>query len=203
MTRSRREIMTGLAEEYAAAKGQTYDATEYSGRNKAVSAFSGGKEANTVRSFNVLVDHLDVLKDATAALKNNNVRALNVIGNTIETEFGEPAPTNFDAVKSIVADELAKAVVGTGGALGDREAIAATINKANSPQALLGVISNYQKLATGQLSGLRKQYESTTGRKDFDRFLDSRTKSLFSKPASGSDTGVSGTSGPVKWEIVQ
>lgn len=214
MTRSRKEIITGLAEQYAALRGDTYDQTQFGGRNKTVQQFAGGPESRTVRSFNVLVSHLDVLKEAGAALQNGNVRALNALKNVFESEFGAPAPNTFDGVKAIVGDELVKAIVGSGGAgaLGDREEIKKTISNASSPKQLIDLINNYQHLAAGQLAGLRKQYEAGTQRKDFDkRFLDPRTRALFNTNTFGQGeniTGVSvedkpasGTSGKVRWSI--
>jgi len=189
MTQSQRQIMVGLAEQYAAAKGEEYDQTQFTARNKSVSAFSTGKQGDTVRSFNVLVSHLDVLKDAAVALNNGDKQAFNRVKNLVASATGSPAPTNFDAVKSIVADELNKAVIGGAGALGDREAIASSVQSANSPSQLMGVIQQYQHLAAGQLHGLRTQYESTTGRKDFDKFLDKRTKQFFGGDAGTDETG--------------
>jgi len=202
---SQRELYVSLAEQYAAARGEQYDQSQFAGRNKAVTNFSAGKEATTVKSFNVLVDHLDVLKDATDALGNGNIQAFNTIKNAIAAQSGEAAPTDFNGVKELVGDEIVKAVAGGAGALGDRDQIKATINGANSPQQLQSLITKYQKLAGSQLSGLRQQYESTTNRKDFNKFLNPRTKKLFDQPDDKSDQGggMSGTSGPVQWKVVQ
>jgi hypothetical protein len=189
MTRSRRETFVDLASQYAAARGDTYDQTQFNARNKAVSAFSTGKQGDTVRSFNVLVSHLDVLKDAADALNNKDQQAFNRVKNIIASATGNPAPTNFDSVKQIVADELTKAVTGSAGALGDRTEIANNVNSANSPAQLMGVIQQYQHLAAGQLHGLKVQYESSTGRKDFDKRLDKRTIQFFGSDAGTDDTG--------------
>jgi hypothetical protein len=53
--------------------------------------------------------------------------------------------------------------------LHDREEAAKTIDAANSPAQLKGVIKQYKELMKGQLDGLRKQYEATTGKSDFDK----------------------------------
>lgn len=196
MTRSRREIITDLASQYAAARGDTYDQTQYGARSKAVSSFTTGKQGDTVRAFNVLTDHLGTLKDAADALGNRDTQAFNRIANTVSSATGNPAPTNFDAVKAVVKDELNKAVLGGAGALGDRESIGATVDNASSPAQLAGVIDTYTKLAGGQLGGLRQQYESTTGRKDFDKFLNARTKKFFSGQSAGQDNGPSWSATP-------
>ena len=200
--------MTGLAEQYAAAKGEDYDQTQFPARKTKLSPTSlpSGSASNQI-SLTFLWDHLDVLKSATDALGNGDVRGFNALKNTIASATGSPAPTDFNGVKSIVADELVKAVLGGGaGALGDREKIDAAVRDANSPAQLNGVIKRYQSLATGQLGGLRKEYESTTGRKDFDRFLTDRTKQAFGKNKNDSDSGSASGGGvppPPKGFVVQ
>jgi len=148
-----------------------YDANQFQSRRKAESDFSTGKQGQAVKSFNVALSHLDVLQQASDALKNGNVRAFNQLSQTVATATGNPAPTDFNAIKHIVGDEIVKAVVGAGGGVADRENAAKTVDAANSPAQLAGVINRYKQLMKGQLDGLKKQYESTTGRTDFDKFL--------------------------------
>ena len=150
----------------------TYDATQYGNRSAAERQFTSGQLANSVRSFNVAQDHLSTLADLSTALKNNDIQAINRLSQFVAQQTGSPAPTNFDAAKRIVADEIVKAVIGGRGALGDRKAAEDTLNRANSPEQLMGVIDTYKKLINGQLGGLEKQYEVATGKKDFRaRFL--------------------------------
>lgn len=142
----------------------------------AVQAFTSGKLGNTVRSFNVLQSHLDTFSNMADALDNGNMQALNKISNAWAAQTGKAAPTNFEAIKHIVGDEIVKAVTGSAGALGDREAAAKTIASINSPAQLKGVIESYRELANGQLQGLRQQYQTSTGRNDFDRYLSDSAK---------------------------
>ena len=66
--------------------------------------------------------------------------------------------------------------MGSGGGVADREEAARTINAAQSPAQLKQVIDTYKQLMGGQLEGLRHQYEQSTGKTDFDRFLMEGTK---------------------------
>lgn len=145
-----------------------YQGVDYGTRQKAEKDFATGKQGNTVRSFNVALAHLDSLDQLADALNNKDSLAINKIGNYVATQTGSPAPTNFVAAKKIVADEIVKAIVGSGGGVQDREEAARSIDAANSPAQLKGVISTYKDLMRGQIGGLRQQYESTTGRNDFD-----------------------------------
>lgn len=141
--------------------------------------FASGKQGNAVRSFNVALSHLDTLSGLATALNNGDVQGINKLGNYLATQTGGAAPTNFNAVKHIVADEIVKAVVGSAGALGDREAAAKVIDSANSPEQLFGVIQQYKELMKGQLVGLRDQYQNITGRSDFEqRFLSSAARDV-------------------------
>ena len=124
--------------------------------------------------MNVAVDHLDTLDKAAKELNNGNIPLFNSIAQSYAKNTGQPAPTNFDALKSIVGSEVAKAVSGGASALGDREEIRREIDKANSPQQLAEVIKKYQQLMAGQLKGLKQTYESAD-LKDFDKKLLPRT----------------------------
>lgn len=155
-----------------------YSAKDFGTGQKAEKDFSTGKQGNAVRSFNVALSHLDTLDQLADAMHNGNTQLINKVGNIVATQTGKAAPVDFEAAKKIVADEIVKAIVGSGGGVGDREAAAKTINAANSPAQLKGVIGTYKDLMRGQLGGLRQQYETSTGRKDFDRFLSDSGKNV-------------------------
>ena len=153
-----------------------YRAGDVESSIKATKDFATGKNGNTVRSLNVAVNHLDTLGQLSDALNNNDINLFNKIGNTYAQQTGNPIPTNFNAAKKIVADEIVKGIVGSGGSVSDREEAANTINAANSPAQLKGVIDTYKQLLGGQLSGLKQQYETTTGKKDFNKFISPNTQ---------------------------
>lgn len=149
---------------------------DYNAAKSALNKFGSGKQGDTVRSFNVAYAHADVLGSLIEALGNGDVQALNSARQRYEEEFGSPAPTNFDAVKGIFADEVNKAAVGGAGALGDREELRANISRYGSPEQLQGAVDTYKSLIVGQLQGTQRQYEQATGRKDFERFLSPEVK---------------------------
>jgi hypothetical protein len=141
----------------------TYDAQQYKTKQGIETAFTAGLPARTLKSINVADDHLKVLNSTIGALQNGDVKLLNQLGNTISTQMGAPAPTDFNGVKTIVADELVKAILGGAGALGDRKAIQETVNSASSPEQLQSMIKRYQQLMDGQRTGLAEQYKSGGG----------------------------------------
>lgn len=155
----------------ATAQDLTKFAADYGKTVKSTSAFGSGKQGDLIRSFNVGISHLNTLDGLVDALGNGNVQLLNQAGNAFKQQTGSAAPTNFDAAKAIVGDEIIKAIVGGGGALADRENAQNQINRANSPAQLRGVIQTYKTLMAGQLRGLSKQYQDTTGLGDFNSRL--------------------------------
>lgn len=179
-----------------------YDAKEYASQAKAVKDFATGKQGNTVRSLNVAMDHLDTLGQLGDALKNGNMQAFNKLSQRIAAETGSPAPSNFDAAKKIVSDEVVKAIVGSGGGVSDREEAAKAFDKASSPAQLAGAINTAKKLMRGQLHGLEKQYKESTGRDDFsNRFLSDSARALDASggvplPGKGPSPG-GGTKAPL------
>jgi hypothetical protein len=148
-----------------------YNAADFKSNEAALKNFTSGKNGNTVRSLNVAVQHLDQLGGLATALNNGDMQGVNKIGNWWAKQTGGPAPTNFEAAKKVVADEIVKAIVGSGGGVADREEAANSISAAQSPQQLAGVINTYQGLMTGQLNGIRQQYKNATGRDDFENML--------------------------------
>lgn len=164
-----------------------YSAIDYNTGKKAEADFSTGKNGNTVRSLNVAISHLDTLGTLADALHTGNVQVFNKLSQAVSQQTGNPAPTNFDAAKKVVADEIVKAIVGSGGGVADREQASAAISRANSPAQLKGVIGTYQQLMTGQLHGLQQQYETNTKRKDFSRFLSAETQRVLTPVSAGND----------------
>jgi hypothetical protein len=170
-----------------------YDPSANAARYPTLLDFSKGPAGKQVQSFNTATNHLNLLAPLADALDNGDVRAVNTLGNAFSTQTGSSAPTNFDAAKQIVADEIVKAVTGYGGAESDRENLQKSLDKANSPEQLKGVITTFKGLMSGQLDSLQKKYEAGTGRDDFDRFLtDAAKKNADKSPQSspGSASGV-------------
>ena len=160
-------------------------AADFGKTGKSVKDFSTGQQGNMVRSFNVAISHLNTLDGLVDALGNGDTQVINKASQAFKQQFGSAAPTNFDAAKAIVGDEIVKAIVGGGGALADRENAQNQINRAESPEQLKSVIKTYKELMGGQLKGLKKQYEDTTGRKDFDTRLSDDTKTELGMGGAG------------------
>lgn len=149
----------------------SYDQRNYSAFAEGLKKFQSGKQGDAVRSFNVGLEHIDQLIELGRALNNGDVPKINELKNWWKKNTGNEAPTNFDGLKTIVGAEIVKAIVGAGGTGEERANAAKTVSGASSMAQLEGIARTYSTAMGAQLSGLQRQYEQSTGRKDFDRLL--------------------------------
>ena len=186
----RSPVLNNLIMQEVLRQNPDYRAQNYASSNKAQQAFATGTQGNTLRSVNVAISHMAILDDLAKAMNNGNVQLLNQVKNRWAQEFGSPLPTNFDAAKGIVGDEVVKAVIGSGGgALADRENAQNQYSNAKSPQQILQVNATNRRLLAGQLEGLKKQYQDTTFLKDFDQRLTPEAKAALETVGGGVKTG--------------
>jgi len=162
-----------------------YDATAYQTKQTARTAFATGKQGNIVRSLSVATNHLDQLAQAAHALAQGNLPAVNALVNAYARHTGNPSVTSFKAMTEVVGDEVAKAVIGSGGSESDREAIKEAFNPANSPRQIQGVITHFEGLMGGQLAGLRRQYQRATGLDDFNSFVSQLARQKLTATSRG------------------
>jgi hypothetical protein len=169
-------------------------------KTKASKDFSTGVAGNRVTAFNTAIDHLATMDKLSDALQNNDTKLINSLGNTVARQTGQPAPTNFDAAKQIVTAEVIKAVVASGGGVTERQEAERNFAAANSPAQLKGLIRTYKELLGGQLNSLGVQYESTTGKKDFESKLTPDAKAEFKAVRSkGEPTAAGAVDTKNKW----
>jgi len=169
------------------AKYPDFDSTAYANKLSSVKAFGGGgKQGQTLRSADVGIQHLGVLSNAIDALNNAPIPVWNRVANSVKQELGlSTAPTDFAAIKPIVADEINKFIIGAGGGVTDREQMQAAINAAQTPQALHSVVNHWIQLMGGQIHGLKQEYESNTRLSDFDQKLSKATRVALGMESTG------------------
>ena len=94
------------------------------------------------------------------ALNNGNMQVVNKVGNWYKAQTGNPAPTNFDAIKNIVGQEVVKAIVAGGGGVGEREEAAKTFSAKMSPVQLKEVMQHYRMVMGAQADNLMAQRDA-------------------------------------------
>lgn len=178
----RRQILTRAAQLAGAGGADTIvgNTQDYRAGMRAVSAFDSGLQGNQTRFINNTLGHLDLLSDYGKALNNGDIRTVNTLKQTIAKEFGSAAPTNFDTIKPLVANEIIKAIVNSGGGVTDRAEAQDTLAKASSWPQLAGAIQAYQHVFGTQLHGLGQQYQAATGRTDYaSKYLSPPAQRLY------------------------
>ena len=146
-----------------------YDARRYNASNRAEINFGTGQEGRSLRAIQVADNHLQTLAQLGDAMQNKNIRLVNQIRNFWKEQTGEELPAGFTAAKQVVAAEVVKAVAASGGGVTERLEAAKNIDKQSSPRELHRVIQTYRQLLAGQREGFKGQYESATGKTDFDK----------------------------------
>lgn len=90
-------------------------------------------------------DHLKMANGLVDALGTGNIVALNRLSLMWSQATGDPAPTDFETVKTSLEGEMARAFTGVGATQGEIASIGSIINKANSPQALKSALNYARK----------------------------------------------------------
>lgn len=143
----------------------------FSAQSKAMAKFTSGKWQENLIAANTALQHLDVLSQAAANLNTGDVQAVNGFVQAVATEFGRPEAVDFNSAKDVVADELVKAVIGTGGGVTDRDKAQQAFKSINSPAQMAGVINVQKGLLAGRLDSLHRAYVETAKGTDFPVFL--------------------------------
>jgi hypothetical protein len=149
-----REIYTtrkGAIGQQAAGSGDAQAA------RKADLYFTTGKGGQTLNAFNTAQTHLQILGQAAEALHNGNSTLLNGAANSFAKATGNPAPTNFDAVKNAVQGEIAKALTGNV-TVSEQAELQKDMNNASSPAQIQGIVQKYTALMQGKKNALHQQY---------------------------------------------
>jgi len=131
-----------------------FDATAFSTRKNANTAFTTGIQGRQLLAFGSAVKHLETLGGLIDALKNKDVVQLNRFNNIWEKQTGQSAVTNFEAAKGIVAKEIMKSIVTGGGGVEERQELSRLMDAAKSPEQLRGVVDTYYELMNAQKENL-------------------------------------------------
>jgi hypothetical protein len=144
--------------EEAARRGQTFNPNQFANKNKATLEFlptaPGGIQ---LRSFANVDQHLGMLQDLSDAMHKGDVNLINQARVAWQKATGQPAPTNFDAVKMLVSGELQKSMAVHGGGETERKDFLAPIQTANAPDVVAGAIRNYRGVLKVQKDNLLSQ----------------------------------------------
>lgn len=150
---------------------------------------AGGANSKTLVALDTAIHHFDALGRAVDALNNGDTVALNAVGNYMSKQFGDPAVTNFDTVKTLAADEFTKVAAGVTSGEGEREKMQSLFQAANSPQQLKQAIQQAQILMAGKVQGLDTAYKGAYGpNRSVMEQVSPETKSVIGKASQSVPT---------------
>lgn len=169
----RAQIMNSAAQKYgqmdlAQAK------VDYSAKQQATKAFGTGTQGQQITALNTSIGHLQDALEAADAMGNGKFKAGNQIYNTIRSQFGSDAVTNFDQFKHAVAGEVTKTLNGRV-TEGELQEISQSISNASSPQQLRTALTNQAKIMGSKLNALQDT-GSRLGVKGTEKFVSGRSK---------------------------
>jgi hypothetical protein len=136
----------------------SYDARNYDAASQ-IRVQKGGN----IQALNTAIIHLDQLGAAATAMANGSFVPGNRIYNWVSQTFGSATPTNFDGLKATVSSEMANALKGQAT---DPEiaTLKATVDRANSPQQLAGIVKTYLSVGAAKLNTYDEQYHQAVDR---------------------------------------
>lgn len=174
------------AQQAAAVADPTWTGQRYS----TIQDFTKGPQtAKTVQAQNVTMEHIGTLQDAITALDNGDIRQFNKLSQEIARQTGSDVPTNFELGKTIVYDEVAKAILGANSAVSDRQEIVKNMDLGSSRKQAEGQLEEAGKYMAGQAYGLETRYTAGSGLTNYrDRFMTPAARQLMEKyyPSGGS-----------------
>ena len=158
---------------------------------------TSGKGGQTITAYNTANDHLELLGKAMDALQNGDVQGLNQLNNAFKQQFGSAAPTNVNAVKAMLAGELANVAKVTGATDQEIKVQQDNINRAASPEQIKGFIDTNRDLMDQKAYELYQQYQQgLQGKAAFNTGLSGH------RAASGAGSPPPGAK-IIKWEDVK
>jgi hypothetical protein len=161
-----------------------YDMTEYPTRQKAMQYYTSGGGGTRVGQLNTVSGHLTQLDKAIDALKNNDVKLLNGIANTLKTQTGTSAPMVFESIKNAVKGEIAGLYKAGAGQASPTDPemmeVGKTLDASLSGNITHDVVLSNVNLISSRMETEAQRYWAGTKKMDFyDRFLTPKAKDFY------------------------
>ncbi len=181
------QLARSIGAQKSVAAAEIMDPNASQSRFAEAEKYRTGEPALKIRSFNALANHMMLMPDIMAAMKNGDIRLINDAKLRYEAATGESAPVNMDAAAELISNEIGKAVLPSGGTGGERLELKQNLMKQNSPEQIKGVLDTYKGFVWGQLDALRQGYKfGTKGLDNFSDMLTGPAKDAFAKKEKSS-----------------
>ena len=137
---------------------------------KMATFMTSGKGGSTLTAYRTAGDHLDLLESAMTALENGDNQTLNSLSNRFKAEFGSPAPTNFETIKTMLSGELANVAKVTGATDPEIASYRQQLSAAQSPEQIQGIIdTNHALMDQKAIEMMRQNEAGMQGKPEFGK----------------------------------
>lgn len=120
--------------------------------------------------------HLGQLLDASQALKNGDVQAVNSFVNNVKNATGDPSVVDFNTAKTAVASELTRVYRGAGGTGEEVTQAEKNLSANSSPAQIRSAVNSSLNLMNGRIQAIDSNYRRVMGKNaDTSGFYDDET----------------------------
>lgn len=153
-----------------------YDTTGYAAKQKVMTGFSSGPEAEQIKSFNTVPMHMAGLYQAVTKLNNSDFvpgvtnRIGNAVGGQLSTKT-QDALGDFESSKKAVAGEMAKVFRSAGMSVAEIDDWKDSFDNSTSSTKMYSAIRKGVELIEGRMGAVANQWRTTPGLHDkpFDK----------------------------------
>ncbi|MGO1160837.1 hypothetical protein ACTOV4_02640 [Brucella sp. C7-11G] len=160
----------------------TFDMAQYQARAAMRKSVTSGNYAMSLNASNLVIGHMNTLREAGEALNNSTFPRYNAVTNTLLNETGDPRVKSFNIAADALASELAKVFKGVG-ASSEKEITEWRNNLSPnmSPEQLQASIATVMDLLKSRIDTVRTQYEAAMGHPADFTFLTPKTRQILEK----------------------
>jgi len=177
----------------------SFDASQYTTRQKVRQDFTSGKAAQNVRSLNTVIGHLDELKRAGDALNNSSLPLWNRLANAAESAAGDPRIKRYETAANATSGELATLFKNTSGTDQEIQSWRKLANPSDSPDQIHAFVDQAIQLAFSRLDALKSQYQTGMGKPADFTLLNPKSREILKslgKDPDAYDPGATGQAQP-------
>jgi len=155
----RREAITAAVAQFDAG----YNQQDYTTKLGVRKDFTSGVAARNVTAINTAIGHLASLQDLFEAQKNNDIKKVNAVLNTVASELGDPRVNNVDLARTAVGDELMRVFRQVGASEIEARNWQEKFNSNLSPAAQKGALATAADLLASRIDALDDQWKRGMG----------------------------------------
>lgn len=141
----------------------TFNAQDYNARNRLLTSFKSGKDADAMVAINTVGGHLNDLYDAAMELNNSGFRQWNKMTNFIAGQTDDPRINRFKIAYNAVLDELGNAYRAGHVTDSEKRSWEDSFDVNSGPKQMSGSIAKMADLLQSKINALSQKYTENMG----------------------------------------